>query len=274
VNVILRSAQDASSAVRKPGLVSAWDAVLESQQQAAPGGWLIAQPDHAALAGDLAQEFAAPPYPLVDGDVIRAFRLHDAGWADFDGGGERGTGRQHRVAMPELRRGHAGRPLSFFEIEPKEALVAWSGSIERALEASGPIGGLLVSGHFWRLARSRLEMGRDSADDTRALRDFLVQEESRQAEWLATLRGVQTREHVQLLTDLLQFCDLLSLYLCCGSVGSIEFPQTFEGRKPVLRRHDTACVLDPSPFTKDVVMGVEATRDGSGEKKTFEFLLR
>ena len=53
---------------------------------------------------------------------------------------------------------------------------------------------------------------------------------------------------------MLQFCDVLSLYLCCGAAQDVEFPQRF-GAKPIrLRREARAadqaavCRFEPSPF--------------------------
>ena len=33
--------------------------------------------------------------------------------------------------------------------------------------------------------------------------------------------------HLELWTDLLQFCDLLSLYVCCGARENVAFPKYF-----------------------------------------------
>jgi len=40
--------------------VPAWEAVERKQKQAASEWWLVAQPDHAALAGDLAERIDCP----------------------------------------------------------------------------------------------------------------------------------------------------------------------------------------------------------------------
>jgi hypothetical protein len=206
--------------------------------------------------------------------VVRAIRVHDAGWAPIDGGGERGTGLPRAVPLPSVKHDASGRPLSFLEVRPEDFLIAWNGSIERAAEISGPTGGFLVSSHFCRLARARLESTRDSDREIAAMRAFLAHEDSRQENWLAALRGIQTRDDLQLLTDLLQFCDLLSLYLCCGSGEDVMFPQIFQGGQPKLRRDNGAFILTPSPFGPPVEARVTAARDGSQDQKIFEFVLR
>jgi Protein of unknown function (DUF3891) len=261
--------------VRRGGrAIPAWQAVFDTQQHAAAGCWMIAQPDHAALAGDLAQEFAQPPYPPLDEVIVRAIRLHDSGWAEMDGGGERGTGLPSPLGTPSPKHHSDGRPLSFLEIGPSDFLAAWSRSIQRAAEASGPLGGLLVRGHFCRLGQARLEGAKDPPGEVRLIRDFLTREESRQTGWLAALRGLRTPEQVEMLTDLLQFCDLLSLYLCCGSADEVVFPQTFGEGRPTLRQHGAAFVLAPSPFNRAVKVAVEAKRHGSHQTKDFEFEVR
>jgi hypothetical protein len=206
--------------------------------------------------------------------VVRAIRVHDAGWASIDGGGERGTGLPRAVPLPGVKHDGTGRPLSFLEVRPEEFLIAWKGSIERAAAVSGPTGGFVVSSHFCRLGRARLESTGDNDREVAAMRAFLAHEDSRQENWLAALRGIHTREHLQLLTDLLQFCDLLSLHLCCGSGEDVIFPQMFQGRQPTLRRETGAFILTPSIFARRVEARVTAVNDGSHDQKVFNFLLR
>ncbi len=273
--MILRSVESRpTEATEEKRLVPAWEAVFRAQQQRASGYWLIAQPDHAALAGDLAEEFTRGPYPHLEEDAVRAFRLHDAGWAPLDGGSERGVGTGSARPRPEPRRSPDGRPLSFLEFGPRDFLPAWNGSIERAEQASGAVGGLLVGEHFVRLARTRLDSVRDSEEESCLTRRFLEEQAALQAKWIASAGSGMTRERVQALTDVLQFCDLLSLYLCCGSEEDVSFPQAFAGQRPVLRRRDGTCRLEPSPFSDKVVAGITARLDRTNTEKTFELVLR
>lgn len=252
--MILYPVNAASSTSSEP--VPAWEAVAAAQQQNATAWWLIAQPDHAALAGELPAQFAAPGFPNPDGEVIQAIALHDAGWARYDGGGERGGGKG---IAPEPLREPSGRPLSFLQAPVAVFVEAWVASIQCAESKAGAIGGLMVSGHFCRLAEHRLNSATDMPEDVGRIRAF-VENESRQYE--ARL-GRQPRPHseVERLVDLLQFCDLLSLYLCCGSRASIQFPQMIGPRPIVLRRDGELCLLDPSPFREEVSLGVPARRD-------------
>jgi hypothetical protein len=225
-------------AMREDGFVPAWDAVEETQRRVAAGYWLITQPDHAALAGELAAHFVSPGFPSLEEHAVRAIAVHDAGWALF--GPE-----QENPAPPPTDA--SGKPLSFLEILPEDFIRAWSASIDRA-EGGSPVGGIMVSRHFCRLGRGRLAAGGDNAADTQRLVTFLKQEAQREQR----LGGCvpYTQPELERLTDVLQFCDLLSLYLCCGTRRGVEFPQKLSGNRVRLRQHDGAFLLEPSPFQR------------------------
>ena len=238
------------------GVVSAWSAVAATQQQSAPAWWLIAQPDHAALAGDLAARFATPDFPPLDSEVVRAIALHDSGWAAFDGGGEPGGGQG---LAPQPLREPSGRPLSFLNAGVELFVEAWAASIRCAEAKAGAIGALMVSGHFRRLARHRLHSVNDTPEDMARIQAF-VAEETRQDEARFS-RQSRSRDQVERLIDVLQFCDLLSLYLCCGSRAGVQFPQRSGSLPLVLRRNGELCLLEPSPFREEASLGVAVRRD-------------
>jgi len=225
--------------MREDGFLSAWAAIAETQRQMAASYWLITQPDHAALAGELAAHFVSPRFPSLEESVVRAIAVHDAGWALF-------RPEQENPCPPPTDA--SGKPLSFLEIVPEEFIRAWSASIDRA-EAGSAVGGILVSRHFCRLGRGRLAAGGDNAADTRRLLTFLEQEAQRERRLGSSVP--YTQPELERLTDVLQFCDLLSLYLCCGTRRGVEFPQNLRGNTVRLRRHDGACLLEPSPFQRE-----------------------
>jgi hypothetical protein len=243
--------------------VPVWDAILPTQKTRAPEYWLITQPDHAALSGAIAAALGPPLLPQLSFEVVQGIAMHDDGWAPFDA----------QVTLTD------GRPFSFLDFLPKDFLRAWSESIAGA-EKLAPIAGAMVSGHFSRLGKHRLEWGIDGAEDCALLRDFLEHEQARQQRLL----GGFSREEFEFLTDVLQFCDVLSLYLCCGAIQDVEFRQTF-GRKPIRLRREVAprpdqaavCHFEPSPFTGGGVnLAVAARRyppDRQPDTGTLPFLL-
>jgi hypothetical protein len=205
--------------------------------------WLVSQPDHAALAGALAANFVAPDFPRVDPAIARAIELHDAGWAIFDS--------EARVdAAPAVD--SRGKPLSFIEIDPADFLRAWDASIARA-ESVCAAGGYIVSRHFCALGEGRLNSGVDNAANTALIRGFLAGESSRQQRLQA--QSGRSLAELEELVRVLQFCDLLSLYLCCGATDSAEFPQPFAAGKVRIRREKECFCLDPSPFRAPGALG-------------------
>ncbi len=238
------------SIMSEPGpaeCLPAWQAIAATQLPCRDSYWLITQPDHAALSGALAARFAGPEFPQLDPDVVRAIGLHDAGWALFEA--------EARGAAPPVNA--EGKPLAFFEIAPADFLKAWTASITRAEKVS-PIGGIIVSRHFCWLGQYRLESRTDPPEVTAILREFLSAERARQQH--LGERDRRPEGELQRLTATLQFCDLLSLYLCCGTRASVEFPQALASRRIRLTWRNGGCVLDPTPFRAGVSLSVSARR--------------
>ncbi len=215
----------------------AWPVIEETQHRQVREYLLITQPDHAALAGAIAAVLGPPLLPELSPEVVQGIAVHDDGWARFD------------ACMP------SGKPVSFIDLPPSTFLQAWMGSIERAAEVA-PIAGAIVSRHFWRLGTGRMNSKQDSPEDERALREFLSDENARQER---LTRGYE-RQEFEFLTDVLQFCDVLSLYLCCGAQQNVEFPQSFSGKKVRLQRvreqAAAVCRFDPSPFRQGCDLAV------------------
>lgn len=254
--MVLRPVAPRRAAPRGGGAVPAWPVVETTQRQPAEEFWLITQPDHAALAGNIAAALGPPLFEPLAPEIVRGITLHDEGWAALD-------------------REPPARPMSFLDASVEQFVVAWTGSIEKAQEA-GPLAGAIVSRHFCRLGASRLESGADPEPAAELLRGFLKRETTRQRR-LARANGP-----IDFLTDILQFCDLLSLYLCCGATEEVEFPQSFGGRSIRLGRADAgepACAwrLQPTPFAAGANLAVSARRwppsAGAPRTRTFAFLL-
>jgi hypothetical protein len=235
--------------------------VEEKQKQPAKEWWVIAQPDHAALAGDLAAQLDCPAIPRLSIEVIRAISAHDAGWAEFDAAQTTGVAGAQNLPPP----------LSFLEIAPVDFLVAWIASIEVA-ERIGAMGGIIVSEHFSRLARSRLASRYDAPEDVQRLDEFLSHESCRR---MGLRHQVQASDsELEALTDILQFCDLVSLYLCCGADEPAAFPQPFGETMIEVRSEGDAFLFTPPVFGRGTALGVSARRYPDGKQLgTLPFLL-
>ena len=219
--------------------ISAWDAVLRTQKQAANGWLLVAQADHAALAGEMASKIISKDFPKLEPEVIQAITVHDDGWKQIDG-----------------RPKKAGRPLPFFEEAPADIFHAWEGSIAVATQIA-PIAGILVSEHFCRIARDFARAATTSAEVAQVLTTFVEREIAQQEE----LREQQNRDakEINLLVDVMQFFDLLSLYVCCGSQDNIELPQKFNQKTFRVYHEGDKYGLEPSLFDRPTNFSIKAT---------------
>lgn len=234
---------------------SAWTAVEATQLEPAENYWLIRQSDHAVLAGNLAARFVSPLFPKLDPEIVEAIGLHDAGWELLE---------PEKQPAAQLRFSGTGKPLSFFELGPADFVPAWVASIERSEKAS-PIAALLASGHFCRLAAERSRRDQDKPEDSFRLRDFLAGEAQRRDRLID--RQTRNWPQIEKLVDVLQFCDLVSLYLCSGSTEPVEFSARFLD-EPAVRAQSAGGVyqFDPSPFNAPgakavaVRLAVKATR--------------
>lgn len=188
--------------------------------------WLITQPAHAALAGDLAAALREELFGPIDPTVARAIALHDAGWSLDDA-----------EQIQNLRAGTQRKPASFLEAGADRFLTAWTASIDTT-EKFAPIGGYLVSRHFERLSQ------RDDAPNQGKLEAFRTREKRRQQRLAAKLDDDASA--LEKLVDALQFCDLLSLYLCSGSSKNVLFGTP----KVRLERDGEAFRMSPSPFKR------------------------
>ena len=241
--------------------------IERTQKQVADSYWLVTQPDHATLAGALAGRIVSPEFPIIEASAAHAIAVHDAGWAIFDA-------EANVMAMPALD--DRGKPLSFLEIEPPQFLRAWTASIERAAGVF-PAGGYIVSQHFCALGEGRLAAAIDVPENSARLRSFLNQEAERRERLMA--EESRSQEELDSLLLVLQFCDLVSLYLCCGAGEPVEFPQEFSSGKVRMRREKDVWVLEPSPLRRgsshqEVSLQVKARRYPSAETTTMEFTFR
>jgi Protein of unknown function (DUF3891) len=202
--------------------IAARDAIAQAQHARAERYKLVHQPDHAHLSGELVQHLLLPETPALSDEIVLGIWSHDEGWAEFDRGGRRYAATPALYSSNDVALDAKGKPLSFFDIKPGDALLAWHGSIESA-EAIAPIAGLIVSGHFYRLADMGMQRKHYSEEDEELVRAFLEREQRRHERLLK--QQSRTEQEVSFWIDVLRFCDLLSLYLCCGALDTVEFPE-------------------------------------------------
>lgn len=244
------------------GFISVWRAVEHLQRAQYETCWMITQPSHAALAGDLAAKLQGDQVPKLEADIIRAIALHDAGW-----------GMPDAQAVMRSRAVQQSVPRSFIQISVPEFLAAWTQSIQVALSTS-PAGGYIVSRHFWRLAEHRLSSSGDTREDHDKLQGFLDFESERQKK-LASKQS-RSSDELQALADVLQFCDLLSLYLCCGAREDVQFPEYFGVKVRLTHeaegyRIDAALIESGTRFSV-AALRHPATKGESGREIEFRIL--
>jgi len=215
--MILRSLGKPIDRPKKPA-ESAWTIVEQAQLRAEPPLLLIPQPSHAVLAGELADAMLPAAFGDLPATVRQAIRMHDTGWGLLDA---EQIQRLRSVAAPTskvVRRDHPSLPVSFLSVPPADSLAAWKASID-AMEKIAPEAACIVSSHFSLLA---------TAQDRPHIA-FRRKEESRRAGLIK--RGQLDAANLERWTDALGFCDLLSLYMCCGVVDTVLMPRVHPARK-------------------------------------------
>jgi hypothetical protein len=225
-----------------------WRAIERSQTRKLDACWLITQPAHAALAAEMAARLDPAHFPGIDANVVRAIAMHDAGWSAADA-----RAIQASRAVDGNKR--SARPHSFLEFPPAEMVAIWSASIEAAAKLS-PLGGMIVSRHFSSIAAHYANDPKASGKTA-----AFVRTEAQRQEKLAA-RIHESAQKVQRIVEALQFCDLLSLYLCCGLTGPVEFPQPVLDRPIQLHPEgDGETIhLSPNPFRNQEVFTVAGIR--------------
>jgi hypothetical protein len=230
-----------------------WPVIERSQLPRLQECWLIPQPAHAALSGDIAAQLDPKYFPGLTQQVIQAIALHDAGW-----------GMPDAAAIQQSRASskNAPSPKSFIKFHPSEMINIWTFSIDTAQKIS-PLGGYIVSQHFGRIARH--QSGQYDSKNAIFFARFEEQENRRQ-EKLLKKAGVTAADAEPLVTAL-QFCDLLSLYICCGVLDDVIFPQKLDDREIALRRNGpTQCTLDPFPLSEAGLLSVSGVRHPRASK--------
>ena len=241
---------------------------------------LIAQHDHALVAGVLAEQFGNEQFvvPEPRDQTIKGVSLHDCGWPLHDD-------------EPTLNK--AGLPSDVFETTRPVAMKVWTASAERA-SADDPYAGLLTSLHVLSLsvfATSETSFAHEKFDlddpqERFAVLKFQQREIARQEELRARC-GLRTekplhhsglpKEGIQRAEDQLQFnfrmlqaMDAISLAACCTKPPMSQTQDVFRqpgGAKVKLSlgRRGNDVLVDPWPFAVgEIALQIPATRVPGG----------
>lgn len=227
--------------------VPIFEAIARLHERDAREYCVVTQPDHAQLSGAFAAAFDRERFPYINDEILQGIAVHDSGWTPFDG-------RAPHPILPKIL--PDGRLQSFLTTPPEMFLRAWTGSIDGA-EDVGDAAGAMVSRHFERLAQYRLQNVQDRPEDVSRIHGFLRAEASRQDK----LDG--GNQQIGLL-KILQFCDLISLYVCCGVQESVVFPPLFEGEPVRVRRNAGTTEVQHSPLKGRVSAECPAYRWATG----------
>lgn len=246
--MILRAIDDLAP-VNSSAVVPVWESVEKEQKRlsSAKECWMVPQPAHSALAGEMAANLNPEIFPDMSAEVVRAIAMHDSGWGTPDA-----------MAIHDSRAKGASRPAqSFLTIAPDIIFRAWIDSIDNAEKISA-VGGYMVSRHFHAIGKANAAAAKDPKS-AKMLQGFFVSEEKRQQKLAPRTRLSQ--KQLDRCVEALQFCDLLSLYLCANPPEPVvEFPQEAKGSRMRLWRERQIFVLEPSPFKGEGTFGVAAIR--------------
>lgn len=223
--------------------------------------WLVAQHDHALLAGELARHVGNHAFAAPTPRAVAGIELHDCGWTIHD-------------ERPTLNA--SGLPLDVFESPRAIALEVWQASVDRAADRDA-YAGMLVSLHVLSLSAFLMTPPPGATVGAPSLLPKAKFEVNRfqhkQIETQETLRRLlglpidvpmrnglvedprDPRElELQFHFRLLQAMDQLSLGLCCTKPPweQINPVLTRPGTKPVAlrieRTNATGLRVTPWPF--------------------------
>src|SRR5262249_22092719 len=131
--------------------VPIWPLIERSQKEYLPECWLITQPAHAALSGEMATLLSPGAFGKIETELAQAIAMHDYGGSGPDA-------REGRTMLAANCR-KAVTPASFLEVGTDEVIQIWTGSIDAA-EKITPAGGWIVAEHFKRIAQMDIRVAK------------------------------------------------------------------------------------------------------------------
>ncbi len=213
-------------------------------------GWLlITHPDHARLAGQIAEAWGndrfTPPEPFAS--VLYAVHHHDDGWLARDA-----APFLTRDGKPEaFTRTLVGAYTAFEEIDLPRYLEVRRAATD-AVAAADPFAGVLVSLHSLNLLTEQADLASIRPEHRDVHRAFVEQQRGWQ-ETTARTHGFAP-DLLRRGFEFLQTCDHLSLILCADYREPVALRHAHPDRSG--QRHTLACRgaphatwrLDPWPF--------------------------
>jgi hypothetical protein len=194
------------------------------------GWWLVTHPDHARLAGAVAEHWGNDVFasPEPRGHVLLGVNVHDDGWASRDA--KPSVTKQGKPAAFSVEL--VGKYSAFEEIDLRDYLnVRYRAVAEIA--AKDAYAALLVSKHTYNLLTARADRSTITAEQLPLLDAFLQRQRELQSELFAAIRSDDSF-HEEDVTDqkieehfrLLQAADNMSLLACVdyGALATLLHP--------------------------------------------------
>ncbi|MFL6446565.1 MAG: DUF3891 family protein [Bryobacteraceae bacterium] len=195
--MILRAASSSNpNEPYAPDVKPAFEVFIQSQKAVKPPYAIIFQAEHSRVEGLLASALRQEIFGALSPEVIQGIGEHDYGWEKSD------RSQLNSVATRE--------PLPFPRLSTEETVPSWNQSVAHAHQL-GPLQYVIVSRHFTLLGGS---------DPGRA--EFVLRENQERRNVESSL--AHDFRDLDRWTAAIGFCDLLSLYLCSGSLQEVKFP--------------------------------------------------
>ncbi len=249
-------------ALANPGSEGFGDTMLRLETET--GWWLVTHPDHARLAGAVAEHWGnaifASPEPREH--VLLGVNVHDDGWALRDA--RPSVTKQGKPAAFSVEL--VGKYSAFEEIDLQDYLNVRERAVAE-IAASDAYAALLVSKHTYNLLTARADRSTIAPQQLPLLDAFLERQRELQAELFAAIRGDAsfaaedvTDETIEEHFRLLQAADNMSLLACVNFGGPATLLHPLKLRDggvaevrvtPLGARHFR---LEPYPLREDHVV--------------------
>jgi hypothetical protein len=226
--------------------------------------FLIPQPSHALLSGQMMAAWGAPGFARPDPapEVILAAEQHDIAWLSWE-------------TAPTLDP-ETGLPHAFTRLGAAVHAPMWARGVEMARAAWGLWPALLISLHGTRVYTEYMDPDQLAPDDQAAIDHNAAKEDALQANWTAKLGA--SPEQVRRNSALIAVTDALSLALCFADpdkAGEAPMEDDSTRKMKLVRQGTSRWSLDPWPFRDSMLtIRCEAIRLPAGTRWVDEEAMR